>query len=155
MTKVLVADDQVLIRAGLAAIIRATPGMEACGEAADGEEAVALAALTQPDVILMDIRMPVLDGIGATTRIIAAARRFPPKVVILTTFDLDEYVFRALRAGASGFLLKETPPDRLLRAIELTAEGEMLFAPTVTCRLVQHYTARDSFQAPLRRTREP
>jgi DNA-binding NarL/FixJ family response regulator len=140
LTRVLIADDQILIRAGLAAIVRATPGMEVCGEAADGEEAVALAATTAPDVVVMDIRMPNLDGIAATERILSAGATHVPRVLILTTFDLDEYVYLALRAGASAFLLKDTPPGRLLNAIDAVAGGDMLFAPSVTCRLVEHYT---------------
>src|SRR5688572_10565794 len=111
MLTVLVVDDQVLIRAGLAALIRAAPDLDVVGEAASGEEAVRLAARTRPDVILMDIRMPGMDGIAATERILAAPGPSKPKVLILTTFDLDEYVYNALRAGASGFLLKETTPQ--------------------------------------------
>ncbi|MEH1169922.1 response regulator transcription factor [Micromonospora sp. CPCC 205539] len=136
----LVVDDQVLISAGLAALISAAPGLEVVGQAANGHEAVALAASTRPDVILMDIRMPGLDGVRATERILAAASGTPPRILILTTFDLDEYVYAALRAGASGFLLKETPPQRLLAAIQTVAEGELLFAPTVTRRLIEAYT---------------
>jgi DNA-binding NarL/FixJ family response regulator len=140
MTKVLVADDQVLIRAGLAALLRAAPEITAVDEAADGEGAVRLAAATRPDVILMDIRMPGLSGIEATRRILAAAPHDPPRVLVLTTFDLDEYVYAALRAGASGFLLKDTPPGRLLGAIATVAAGDMLFAPTITRRLIEAYT---------------
>ncbi|MEV8632746.1 response regulator transcription factor [Streptosporangium sp. NPDC051023] len=140
MIKVLVVDDQILVRAGFAALIRATPDLEVAGEASGGEEAVALAAATRPDVILMDVRMPGLNGIAATGRILAAAGPTPPKVLILTTFDLDEYVYDALRAGASGFLLKDTPPERLIAAVRTIAAGDMLFAPTVTRRLVEAYT---------------
>ncbi|WP_238005615.1 response regulator transcription factor [Dactylosporangium sp. AC04546] len=136
MTRVLIVDDQVLIRAGLAALVAAAPGLEVVGQAADGAEAVALAASARPDVVLMDIRMPGLDGISATERILLEVRC---AVLILTTFDVDEYVYAALRAGASGFLLKESPPERLLAAIHTVAEGEMLFAPTVTRRLVEAY----------------
>ncbi|WP_117211053.1 response regulator [Allorhizocola rhizosphaerae] len=139
MIRVLVVDDQVLIRAGLAALFRAAPGLDVVGEAASGEEAVTLAAATRPDVILMDIRMPGINGVTATRRILAAAPDDPPKVLILTTFDLDEYVYAALRAGASGFLLKDTPPERLLTAISTVAAGDMLFAPTVMRRLVEAY----------------
>ncbi|MFC5822201.1 response regulator [Nonomuraea harbinensis] len=140
MTSVLVVDDQILIRAGLAALLRAAPGLEVVGEAADGDEAVSLAAATRPDVVLMDIRMPRLDGIEATRRMLAQARQAPPKVVMLTTFDLDEYVFAALSVGASGFLLKNSPPERLLTAIDMVAAGDMLFAPSVTRRLIEAYT---------------
>jgi DNA-binding NarL/FixJ family response regulator len=142
MVRVLVVDDQVLIRAGLAALIRAASGLEVVGEAADGDEAVALAAATRPDVILMDIRMPGVSGITATRRILEAAGENPPRILILTTFDLDEYVYAALRAGACGFLLKDTPPQRLLPAIEAVADGDLLFAPTVTRRLVEAFTQR-------------
>ncbi|MFF5446836.1 response regulator [Streptomyces sp. NPDC012888] len=138
----LVADDQFLIRTGLTALLRAAPGIDLLGEAADGEEAVRLTAELRPDVVLMDIRMPGVDGITATERILAdaAARPGPtPKVFVLTTFDLDEYVYGALRAGASGFLLKDTPPDRLLAAIHTVHAGEMLFSPTVVSRLVAAY----------------
>jgi DNA-binding NarL/FixJ family response regulator len=139
MTTVLVVDDQILIRAGLAALIRAAPGLDVVGEAADGEQAVAMAAELRPDVILMDIRMPGLNGAAATERILAEGVKPPPRVVVLTTFDLDEYVYAALRAGASGFLLKETSPARLLAAIHTVAGGDMLFAPSVTRRLVEAY----------------
>ncbi|MGW4638477.1 response regulator [Sphaerisporangium sp. NPDC004334] len=142
MIKVLVVDDQILVRAGLAALIRAMPELDVVGEAATGEDAVRLAAARRPDVILMDIRMPGMSGVTATGRILAAAEGRPPKVVILTTFDLDDYVYNALRAGASGFLLKDTPPERLLTAIHTVAAGEMLFAPSVTRRLIETYTRR-------------
>ncbi|OIV38029.1 DNA-binding response regulator [Mangrovactinospora gilvigrisea] len=137
----LIADDQVLIRAGLAAILRATAGYEVVGEATDGEEAVAMARATRPDVVLMDVRMPESDGISATRRILDACSDDPPKVLILTVFDHDEYVYEALRAGASGFLLKDTPPERLLPALRSVADGDMLFSPTVTRRLVESYCA--------------
>ncbi|GIH99316.1 response regulator [Planobispora takensis] len=139
MIKVLVVDDQILVRAGFAALIRATPDLEVVGEASGGEEAVRMAAAARPEVILMDVRMPGLNGIAATERILAAGNP-PPKVLILTTFDLDEYVYDALRAGASGFLLKDTPPERLIAAVRTIAAGDMLFAPTVTRRLVEAYT---------------
>jgi DNA-binding NarL/FixJ family response regulator len=139
MVKVLIVDDQVLIRAGIAAILRAAPGYEVVGEACDGAEAVAMAERTKPDVILMDIRMPDTDGIAATRRILAAARENRPRILILTTFDLDEYVYQALRAGADGFVLKDTPPERLLAALKAVADGDTLFSPTVTRRLVQAY----------------
>jgi DNA-binding NarL/FixJ family response regulator len=139
MTTVLVVDDQILIRAGLAALIRAAPGLDVVGEAADGEQAVTMAAERRPDVILMDIRMPGRGGVDATERILAAAAAPAPRILVLTTFDLDEYVYAALRAGASGFLLKETSPERLLAAIHMVAAGDMLFAPSVTRRLVEAY----------------
>src|ERR1700758_5318146 len=124
MVKVLIVDDQVLIRAGIAAILRAAPGYEVVGEACDGEEAVKMAELTEPDVVLMDIRMPETDGIAAPRRILGSGRPSPPRILILTTFDLDEYVYRALRAGASGFVLKDTPPERLLAALKAVADGD-------------------------------
>ncbi|WP_155370283.1 response regulator [Catellatospora vulcania] len=140
MVDVLVVDDQVLIRAGLVAMIKAAPGLNAVGEAASGEEAVELAARLRPDVILMDIRMPGLSGVAATEQILAAAEDEPPRVLILTTFDLDEYVYAALRAGASGFMLKDTSPERLFAAIAAIAGGDMLFTPTVVRRLIEANT---------------
>jgi DNA-binding NarL/FixJ family response regulator len=147
MIRVLVVDDQVLIRAGLAALLRAA-GLEVVGEAADGEEAVRMAAAVEPDVILMDIRMPGISGITATERILAAAESPPPKVLILTTFDLDEYVYNALRLGASGFLLKDTPPDRLIAAIHTVATGDILLAPTATKRLIEAFVQPPVASAP-------
>lgn len=143
MLRVLVVDDQFLIRSGLTALLSAAPGFEAVGEAQDGEEAVRLAADTRPDVILMDIRMPGTDGIAATERILAAHGTAPdrPKVLVLTTFDSDEYVFRAIQAGAAGFLLKDTPPDRLLAAIATVHAGEMLFSPQALRGLIDAYAA--------------
>jgi DNA-binding NarL/FixJ family response regulator len=138
MTKVLVVDDQVLIRAGLAALLRAA-GLEVVGEAADGEEAVRLAAELRPEVILMDISMPRVDGITAMERILASAPGTPPKVLILTTFDLDEYVYDALRLGASGFLLKDTSPERIISAIGTVAAGDVLLAPGITKRLIEAF----------------
>ncbi len=142
MIRVLVVDDQSLVRAGFVALIRAAPGLEVVGEAADGEEAVERASATRPDVILMDVRMPGTNGVAATERILAAADEDPPRVLVLTTFDLDEYVYAALRAGASGFLLKDTLPERLLAAIHDIAAGDLLFAPSVTRRLVEAYAER-------------
>jgi DNA-binding NarL/FixJ family response regulator len=139
MISVLVVDDQILIRAGLAALIRAAPGLDAVGEAADGQQAVTLAAELRPEIILMDIRMPVLNGTTATEQILAQAQPPRPRILILTTFDLDEYVYAALRAGASGFILKDIPPERLIAAIHTVASGDMLFAPSVTRRLVEAY----------------
>jgi DNA-binding NarL/FixJ family response regulator len=142
MTSVLVVDDQVLIRAGLAALIHAAPGLEAVGQAADGPEAVDLARAVCPDVILMDIRMPGMSGVTATERILAEAGPDAPKVLVLTTFDLDEYVHAALRVGASGFLLKDTPPERLIAAIHTVAAGDTLLAPGLTRRLIEACAGR-------------
>ncbi|TQK50388.1 LuxR family two component transcriptional regulator [Streptomyces sp. SLBN-118] len=139
MTRVLVVDDQFLIRAGLVGLLRAAPGFEVVGEAGDGEEAVALAAQTRPDVILMDIRMPGMSGIAATEKILAEAPDPLPRVLVLTTFDLDEYVYGALRAGACGFLLKDSGPERLLAAVAAVRGGDALFAPSVTRRLVEAF----------------
>jgi DNA-binding NarL/FixJ family response regulator len=140
--RVVVADDQALVRAGFRGIIEATPGFTVVGEAANGAEAVAVARQTQPDVVLMDIRMPVLDGIEATRQITGAAQTYGVRVLILTTFDLDEYVYTALRAGASGFLLKDTMPVDLLNAIRVIAAGDALLAPSVTRRLLGEFTRR-------------
>ncbi|GGP82071.1 response regulator [Saccharothrix coeruleofusca] len=137
--RVLVADDQALIRAGLVALFRAAPGFDVVGEAADGAQAVALAASTGPDVILMDIRMPVMDGIAATRQILSGPAEDPPKVVVLTTFDLPEYVYTALGEGAAGFLLKDTPPDRIISAVRTIAAGDILIAPSITHRLIETY----------------
>ena len=136
--RVLVADDQALLRTAFSALIEAEEDLTVVGEAADGREAVELAAARAPDVVVLDIRMPVMDGIEAA-RLITAART-GPRVLILTTFDLDEYVFEALRAGASGFALKSRPLEELLSAIRLVATGEALLAPSVTRRLIAHFT---------------
>jgi DNA-binding NarL/FixJ family response regulator len=136
---VAVADDQALVRVGFCGIITATPGFTVVGEAANGAEAVAVACSVKPDVMLMDVRMPVLDGIEATRRITSAVESAGVRVIILTTFDLDEYVFGALRAGASGFLLKDTLPEDLLTAIRVVAAGEALLAPSVTRRLISEF----------------
>jgi DNA-binding NarL/FixJ family response regulator len=138
MIRVLVVDDQPLIRAGLVGLLTAAPGLTVAGEAGDGDQAVALAAATTPDVVVMDIRMPGTDGITATRRILEGTPS-PPRILMLTTFDLDQYVYEALRAGACGFVLKELDPDRLLAAIRTVADGDMLFAPTVTRRLIETY----------------
>jgi DNA-binding NarL/FixJ family response regulator len=145
MTSVLVVDDQMLVRTGLIALIRAAPGLHVVGEATDGRQAVTQARALHPDVVLMDVRMPGVDGVSATERILAD--RPAPRILVLTTFDLDEYVFAALRAGASGFLLKETPADQLLAAIQVIADGDFLFGPTVVRRLVETY-ARTGAAAP-------
>jgi DNA-binding NarL/FixJ family response regulator len=137
---VAVADDQALVRAGFHGIIAATPGMMVVGEAANGIEAVTLAHQARPDVMLMDVRMPELDGIEATRRITSSPQSAGVRVIILTTFDLDEYVFAALRAGASGFLLKDTLPSDLIGAIGVVAAGEALLAPSVTRRLISAFS---------------
>ncbi|MEU2062283.1 response regulator transcription factor [Streptomyces sp. NPDC013455] len=152
MIRVLVVDDQFLIRAGLVGLLDAAPGFEVAGEAADGEEAVRLAAETRPDVVLMDIRMPGVNGIEATERILARATDRPPRILVLTTFDLDEYVYGALRAGASGFLLKDSGPERLLAAVTAVDGGDALFAPSVTRRLVEAFAKQ---QAPAADTASP
>jgi len=135
--RVVVADDQALVRVGFCGIIAATPGFTVVGEAGNGAEAVEAARRSRPDVILMDVRMPVMDGIEATRRITAST---DVRALILTTFDLDEYVFAALRAGASGFLLKDTLPADLLTAIRVVAAGDALLAPSVTRRLIGEFT---------------
>ena len=136
---VAVADDQALVRVGFCGIIAATSGFSVVGEAANGQEAVAVARAAKPDVVLMDVRMPVLDGIEATRQITSSPEAAGVRVIILTTFDLDEYVFGALRAGASGFLLKDTLPADLLTAIRVVAAGEALLAPSVTRRLISEF----------------
>ncbi|MDQ0681142.1 DNA-binding NarL/FixJ family response regulator [Streptomyces achromogenes] len=148
MTTVLVVDDQFLIRAGLVGLLRAAPGIEVVGEASDGAEGVLLAARTAPQVILMDVRMPGMNGIEATERILAAAGDPPPRILMLTTFDLDEYVYGALRAGACGFLLKDSGPERLLAAVTAIAGGDALFAPSVTRRLVEAYARQTVCEQP-------
>jgi DNA-binding NarL/FixJ family response regulator len=135
--KVLLADDQQLVRAGLRTILEVEADIEVCGEVGDGLLAVRAAQEQQPDVVLMDIRMPNLDGLEATRQI--AARGDSPRIVILTTFDLDEYVFEALRGGASGFLLKDTTADELVRAVRLAIAGDALLAPSVTRRLIERF----------------
>ncbi|MER7189630.1 response regulator transcription factor [Streptomyces flaveolus] len=140
--RVLVCDDQVLIRTGLATIIDAQPDLEVAGECGDGRSAVELAGRLRPDVVVMDVRMPVLDGIEATRLLAGAGVEHPVKVLVVTTFNLDEYVYEALRAGASGFLLKDAPPDRLLHGIRTVALGAALLDPEVTRRLVGRYAAR-------------
>lgn len=142
MIRVALADDQELVRSGFAALLQAEDDIEVAGEAADGLEAVGLAARTKPDVILMDIRMPGLDGIEATRKIAARPELASVHVIILTTFELDEYVFEALRAGAAGFLVKDTDAAELLRAIRVVADGEALLSPSVTRRLIAEFAAR-------------
>ncbi len=136
--RVLIADDQELVRTGFRAILNSEPDIEVVGEAGDGRQAVENAQQLQPDVVLMDIRMPILDGLEATRRIVTAPDS-KPRVLILTTFDLDEYVYDALRSGASGFLLKDNPADQLITAIHVVARGEALLAPSVTRRLIAEF----------------
>jgi DNA-binding NarL/FixJ family response regulator len=136
-------DDQALLRTAFSSLIDAEDDLDAVGQAADGRQAVELAASLAPDVVVMDVRMPVMDGIEATRQITAAHAAGAPRVLILTTFDLDEYVFEALRAGASGFALKSRPLEELLSAIRTVAAGEALLAPSVTRRLIAHFTEGD------------
>jgi DNA-binding NarL/FixJ family response regulator len=140
--RLLIVDDQEMVRTGFRLIFGATDGLEVVGEAANGIEAIAAVETARPDVVLMDIRMPEMDGIEATRHI--TAHQNGPKVVILTTFDLDEYVYDALRAGASGFMLKDAPPADVVRAIEVVAEGESLLAPSITRRLIGEFTTGKS-----------
>jgi DNA-binding NarL/FixJ family response regulator len=140
--RVLICDDQVLIRTGFATIIDAQPDLEVVGECANGQAAVDLAERLRPDVVVMDVRMPVLDGIKATRRLAGAGVPHPVKVLVVTTFNLDEYVYEALRAGASGFLLKDAPAEQLLHGIRTVAAGAALLAPEVTRRLVGRYATR-------------
>jgi DNA-binding NarL/FixJ family response regulator len=140
MIRVLVVDDQALVRGGFRSILEGQDDLDVVGEAEDGEQAVALAEQTRPDVVVMDIRMPRMDGITATDRMLTSAA--PPKVLILTTFDHDQYVYGALRAGASGFLLKSAPPRELAGAIRTVAAGEAMLAPEITRRLIEDYVSR-------------
>ena len=140
MIKVLVVDDEALLRSAFSSLIEAQDDLEVVGAAADGQQAVDLASRLAPDVVVMDVRMPVMDGIEATMRI--TRDRSGARVLILTTFDLDEYVFEALRAGASGFALKSRPPEELLSGIRTVADGEALLAPSVTRRLIAHFADR-------------
>jgi len=142
MIRVLLADDQALVRAGFRALLDAQVDIEVVGEAGDGEEAVRLAQELAPDVVLMDVRMPGVDGLAATRRIAADDRLAGLRVVILTTFGLDEYVFEAIRSGASGFLVKDTEPAELLQAVRVVAGGDALLSPSVTRRLIEEFAAR-------------
>jgi DNA-binding NarL/FixJ family response regulator len=141
MIRVLLADDQVLVRAGFRALLDAQDGIEVAGEAGDGEQAVRLARQLTPDVVLMDIRMPGTDGLAATRQIAADGQLAGVRVVILTTFELDEYVFEAIRSGASGFLVKDTEPDELVQAVRVVAGGDALLSPSVTRRLIGEFAA--------------
>lgn len=149
--RVLVADDQGMVRAGFAALLDAQDGISVAGQAADGEEAVRLSARLDPDVILMDVRMPALDGIAATRRILAPS--YPsahvPRILMLTTFDVDDYVYDALEAGASGFLLKDALPDDLVHAVRVIASGDALLSPRVTRRMIEQFSSRRPRQRPI------
>jgi DNA-binding NarL/FixJ family response regulator len=149
MISCLIADDQAMVREGFGALLAAQPGIAVAGLAADGVEAVRLARQTRPDVVLMDVRMPVLDGLSATRELLSGNEG--PKVLMLTTFDLDEYVYEALRAGASGFLLKDAPAAELVHAVRVVAAGDALLAPSVTRRLIADFAKRP----PARGTAKP
>jgi DNA-binding NarL/FixJ family response regulator len=138
--RVVIADDQALVRAGFRMILSADQALEVVGEAADGHSAVGIVRELSPDVVLMDVRMPVLDGLEATRQIMDSVST-PPRVIMLTTFDVDEYVYTALRAGASGFLLKDVTPEQLVASVKLVATGDALLAPTITRRLVERFAA--------------
>ncbi|WP_353950450.1 response regulator transcription factor [Knoellia sp. S7-12] len=140
--RVLVVDDQALVRAGFRMILEIEPDLDVVGEAADGEAAVAMAAEVSPDVVLMDVRMPGVDGIEATRRLVGGAQDGGPRVVMLTTFDMDKYVYAALQAGASGFLLKDVQPELLVAGIRAVHAGESLLAPTVTRRMIESFIDR-------------
>jgi DNA-binding NarL/FixJ family response regulator len=144
--RVLVVDDQSMVRAGFRLLLSDEPDMEVVAEAGNGREALAQAARFHPDVVLMDIRMPELDGLEATRRILATDSS--ARILILTTFDLDDYVFQALRAGASGFVLKDDPPEQLIAAVRTIAAGEALLSPAITRRVIQHFTHLDKRAAP-------
>ena len=144
MITVVVVDDQALVRAGFSVLVDSSPGLAVVGEAADGVAAVRAVRETKPDVVLMDIRMPEMDGIEATRQIVASRQDDKARVLILTTFELDEYVYNALRAGASGFLLKDTPPENLLDAIRIVARGDALLAPSVTRTLIAEFASRSA-----------
>ena len=142
MTRVVLADDQALVRAGFRALLDAEDGIRVVGEAVDGSDAVRVVRRERPDVVLMDIRMPEIDGLEATRQIVAEERLANVRVVILTTFELDEYVFEAVRSGASGFLVKDTEPADLVHAVRLVAEGNALLSPSVTKRLIAEFASR-------------
>nr|WP_206442325.1 response regulator transcription factor [Streptomyces boncukensis] len=146
----MLADDQVLVRAGFRALLDAQPDIEVVGEAADGEQAAAMARELAPDLVLMDIRMPVVDGLAATRRITGDPELAAVRVVMLTTFELDEYVFEAIRSGASGFLVKDTEPDELVRAVRAVVDGDALLSPGVTRRLIEEFAARSKEPAAAR-----
>lgn len=139
MTKIVIVDDQAMVRAGFAALLDAQPGLSVVGQAENGAEGVRVVAQTHPDIVLMDIRMPVLDGIAATRQILEESPEPLPRIIVLTTFDADDYVFDALRAGASGFLLKDATPAELTAAVEVVARGEALLSPSVTRTLIERF----------------
>jgi DNA-binding NarL/FixJ family response regulator len=147
-TRILIVDDQALVRAGFRLVLESQPDFEVIAESADGENGVAVAQRMSPDVVLMDVRMPRMDGIEATRRIAEGADA--PRVIVLTTFDLDEYVYAALRAGACGFLLKDVTPDQLIAAVRLVSTGDALLAPSITRRLIERYAARRGSEAVMR-----
>jgi DNA-binding NarL/FixJ family response regulator len=147
MIKILIADDQAMVREGFGALLAAQPDILVVGDAANGADAVAAARRLDPDVVLMDVRMPVLDGLEATRRLVQG-NRTRPRVLILTTFDLDDYVYEALRAGASGFLLKDAPAADLVQAVRVVAAGDALLAPSVTRRLIAEFAARPDRDRP-------
>lgn len=154
MIRVLLADDQALVRAGFRALLEAEPDLEVVGEAGDGAQAVRLAGQTRPDLILMDIRMPGTDGLEATRRIAADPALASTRIVILTTFELDEYVFEALRSGAAGFLVKDTEPVDLVRAVRAVAAGDALLSPGVTRRVIEQFAVRAASPRPPRQLAE-
>ncbi|HEU5421858.1 MAG TPA: response regulator transcription factor [Streptosporangiaceae bacterium] len=143
---VLIVDDQAVVRLGFTALLESQPDLTVVGQAGNGQQAIRLARQEHPDVVLMDIRMPVMDGITATREITAGPR--PPRVLVLTTFDLDDYVYDALRAGASGFLLKDATPEEILRAVRVVGGGEALLAPAVTSRLIAEFASRAALVPP-------
>jgi DNA-binding NarL/FixJ family response regulator len=147
MPRVVIADDQALVRAGFRMILEADPGIQVVGEAADGAAAVEVVRRLEPDVVLMDVRMPVLDGLEATRQILGNGEA-SPRIIMLTTFDIDEYVYTALRTGASGFLLKDVTPEQLVASVKLVATGDALLAPSITRRLVERFAAPASAPPP-------
>ena len=152
--RVVIADDQLLVRSGFRVLIDSADDLEVVGEAGDGAEAVALARQEQPDVVLMDIRMPNVDGLEATRQIVGDEHTAGVRVLVLTTFDIDEYIYAALRAGASGFLLKDTPPADLLAGIRVVAAGDALLAPSVTRQLIEEFARRPQLDGPTPRSLE-
>lgn len=153
-TTVLVVDDQAMVRQGFAALLNSREGITVLGDAADGAQAVEQATRLHPDVVFMDVRMPVMDGLEAARRILSSGLDPAPRIIMLTTFDLDDYVYEALRIGCSGFLLKDAPADELARAVRLSVTGEALLAPTVTRRLIADAVARSPRSAPRRASTE-